>query len=72
MKLALAGTHVIQETKSYLESQGVILLSFASRGRSDTIILVKNIPYGTSADQIRELFEAHGAMGWMTATSPGR
>ena len=62
VKLALAETHVIQETKSYLESQGVILSSFASRGRSDTIILVKNIPFGTSADQIRELFEVHGKL----------
>lgn len=63
VKLALAETHVIQETKLYLESQGVILSSFSSRGRSDTIILVKNIPYGTSADQIRELFEVHGKLG---------
>ncbi|KAF9221790.1 hypothetical protein BS17DRAFT_710679 [Gyrodon lividus] len=62
VKLALAETHVIQETKSYLESQGVILSSFSSRGRSDTIILVKNIPYGTTADQIRELFEVHGKL----------
>lgn len=62
VKLALAETHVIQETKSYFESQGVILSSFSSRGRSDTIILVKNIPYGTSSDQIRELFEAHGKL----------
>ncbi|KAG9316576.1 hypothetical protein JVU11DRAFT_2629 [Chiua virens] len=62
VKLALAETHVIQETKSYLESQGVILSSFSSRGRSDTIILVKNIPYGTSADQIRELFMVHGKL----------
>lgn len=62
VKLALAETHVIQETKSYLESQGIIPSSFSSRGRSDTIILVKNIPYGTSSDQIRELFEVHGKL----------
>lgn len=62
VKLALAETHVIQETKSYLESQGVILSSFSSRGRSNTTILVKNIPYGTTADQIRELFEVHGKL----------
>ena len=62
VKLALAETHVIQETKSYLESQGVILSSFVSRARSDTIILVKNIPYGTTTDQIRELFEPHGRL----------
>lgn len=60
MKLALAETHIIQETKSYLESQGVLLSSFSSRARSDTTILVKNIPYGTTTDQIRDMFEPHG------------
>ncbi|KII90259.1 hypothetical protein PLICRDRAFT_40464 [Plicaturopsis crispa FD-325 SS-3] len=62
VKLALAETHVIQETKSYLESQGVILASFSSHARSDTTILVKNIPYGTTAEQIREMFEPHGTL----------
>ncbi|KAF8153779.1 RNA-binding domain-containing protein [Crassisporium funariophilum] len=62
VKLALAETHIIQETKTYLESQGVLLSSFSSRARSDTTILVKNIPYGTTADQIRELFEPHGEL----------
>ncbi|RDB18321.1 Multiple RNA-binding domain-containing protein 1 [Hypsizygus marmoreus] len=60
VKLALAETHIIQETKAYLESQGVLLSSFSSRSRSDTTILVKNIPYGTNEDQIREMFEPHG------------
>jgi len=62
VKLALAETHIIQETKTYLESQGVVLSSFSSRARSDTTILVKNIPYGTTADQIREMFEPHGKL----------
>ncbi|KAK7030632.1 multiple RNA-binding domain-containing protein 1 [Favolaschia claudopus] len=62
VKLALAETHIIQETKTYLESQGVLLDSFSSRARSDTIILVKNIPYGTTPEQIRELFEPHGTL----------
>ncbi|KAJ6536704.1 hypothetical protein DFH09DRAFT_1178549 [Mycena vulgaris] len=62
VKLALAETHIIQETKTYLESQGVLLDSFSARARSDTIILVKNIPYGTTAEQIRELFEPHGSL----------
>jgi multiple RNA-binding domain-containing protein 1 len=60
VKLALAETHIIQDTKSYLEAQGVLLSSFSTRTRSDTIILVKNIAYGTTADQIREMFEPHG------------
>jgi multiple RNA-binding domain-containing protein 1 len=62
VKLALAETHIIQETKTYLESQGVLLSSFSSRKRSETTILVKNIPYGTAEDQIRELFEPHGTL----------
>lgn len=64
VKLALAETHIIQETKSFLESNGVVLASLSGPrvARSDTTILVKNIPYGTSADQIRELFEAHGSL----------
>jgi len=62
VKLALAETHIIQETKSYLEGQGVLLSTFSSPARSRTTILVKNIPYGTTADQIRELFEPHGAL----------
>ena len=69
VKLALAETHVIQETKTYLESHGVILSSFSPTStsstripRSDTTILVKNIPYGTTSDQIRDLFEVHGEL----------
>ena len=66
VKLALAETHVIQETKTYLESHGVILSTFSSSSsritRSETTILVKNIPYGTTSDQIRELFEVHGEL----------
>ncbi|KAF9789120.1 hypothetical protein BJ322DRAFT_522591 [Thelephora terrestris] len=68
VKLALAETHVINETKAYLESHGVLLNSFSDLTgsgrvrRSDTVILVKNIPYGTSAETIREMFEAHGEL----------
>ncbi|KAH8114829.1 hypothetical protein DFH11DRAFT_1589929 [Phellopilus nigrolimitatus] len=71
VKLALAETHIIQETKAYLESEGINLSSFSSlessdravrTRRLDTCILVKNIPYGTTADQIREMFEPHGKL----------
>ncbi|KAJ8590337.1 RNA-binding domain-containing protein [Rhizopogon salebrosus TDB-379] len=71
VKLALAETHVIQETKSYLESQGVILSSFSLRARSDTTILVKNIPYGTTAEQIREMFEVHGELSRVVVPPAG-
>jgi multiple RNA-binding domain-containing protein 1 len=62
VKLALAETHVIQETKTYLESHGVVLSAFSGRGHSETIILVKNIPYGTTVEQLREMFGVHGEL----------
>lgn len=64
VKLALAETHVIQETKTFLEQNGVVLSSLSGPrvARNDTVLLVKNIPYGTTTDQIRELFEPHGQL----------
>ncbi|KAL6308826.1 hypothetical protein BKA93DRAFT_822110 [Sparassis latifolia] len=65
VKLALAETHIINETKSFLESHGVILSSLSGSTRlkrSDTAILVKNIPYGTSTDTLRSLFGSHGEL----------
>ncbi|CAE6423309.1 unnamed protein product [Rhizoctonia solani] len=60
VRMALAETKVIEETKSFFEQQGVSLESFKSRAKSDTIILVKNIPYGTTADTLREMFSPFG------------
>ncbi|TEB23078.1 RNA-binding domain-containing protein [Coprinellus micaceus] len=62
VKLALAETHIITETKAYLEQHGVVLSSFTAKARSDTVVLVKNIPYGTTEAQIREMFEPHGEL----------
>ncbi|KAF8487575.1 hypothetical protein JB92DRAFT_3021966 [Gautieria morchelliformis] len=60
VKLALAETHIIQETKRYFEDQGVVLerLSTHSAARSRTTILVKNIPYGTTSDILRNFFDS--------------
>ncbi|CAO1632084.1 unnamed protein product [Sympodiomycopsis kandeliae] len=65
VRLALAETRVIKETKEFLEKEGVNVEAFSSgtskkNSRSDTTILVKNIPYGTTMETIRELFEKHG------------
>ncbi|CAE6406142.1 unnamed protein product, partial [Rhizoctonia solani] len=60
VRLALAETKVIEETKSFFEQQGVSLEAFKSRFKSDTIILVKNIPYGTTADTLRDMFSPFG------------
>ena len=64
VKLALAETHIITETKKYLEEQGVDLEAFTQPRavRSQTAILVKNIPYGTSVDELRDVFGSHGRL----------
>ncbi|KAG8900514.1 Multiple RNA-binding domain-containing protein 1 [Tulasnella sp. 408] len=65
VKLALAETHVIQETKKYLEENGICIEGFQAKGhsqprRSNTVILAKNIPYGTSTSDLQNLFGVHG------------
>lgn len=57
VKQAIAETHIITETKTYFASHGVNLDAFKSQKRGDTAILVKNIPFGTSLEEMRKLFE---------------
>ncbi|OLY85792.1 Multiple RNA-binding domain-containing protein 1 [Smittium mucronatum] len=47
VRLALAETHIISETKKFFEVNGIVLDSFnqKTKTRSDTVILVKNIPF---------------------------
>ncbi|CAG8796946.1 19302_t:CDS:2, partial [Gigaspora rosea] len=59
-KLTLAETHVIQETKSFLEMNGISLNSFGKKEKSDTVILVKNIPFGVTKDELLQLFGWYG------------
>jgi multiple RNA-binding domain-containing protein 1 len=62
VKQAIAETSVIQETKAYFTANGVDLDAFKSHKRGDTTILVKNFPFGTTMDELRKLFEEHGAV----------
>ena len=63
VKLALAETHVIQETKKYFEDEGILLESLSgSAPRSQTTILIKNIPYGTTQATLQEMFAFHGTI----------
>ncbi|OMJ26405.1 Multiple RNA-binding domain-containing protein 1 [Smittium culicis] len=47
VRLALAETHIISETKKFFELNGITLDSFdnGKKSRSNTVILVKNIPF---------------------------
>lgn len=63
VRLALAETQIVNETKEFFEKHGIVLDTFGKKERSDTIILVKNIPFGTTEDDMRELFGKYGEMG---------
>lgn len=62
VKQAHAETHIIQETKGYFAKQGVDLEAFKRSPKGDLAILVKNIPHGVQANEIRQLFEEHGTI----------
>ncbi|CAI2169287.1 17355_t:CDS:10 [Funneliformis geosporum] len=62
-RLALAETHIIQETKAFLSENGMCLDSFGKKEKSDTVILVKNIPYSTTNEDLQQLFGWYGEIG---------
>ena len=62
VKQAHAETNIIQETKTYFGSNGVNLEAFQNKGFSDSVVLVKNFPYGTTTEELRKLFEGYGSL----------
>ncbi|KAJ3111200.1 hypothetical protein HDU96_005900 [Phlyctochytrium bullatum] len=66
VRLSIAETQIIAETKEYFEQEGIDLEAFSqkkSKDRSTTIILVKNLMAGTTADEIIEAFGKFGTLG---------
>ncbi|KAJ1890502.1 Multiple RNA-binding domain-containing protein 1, partial [Kickxella alabastrina] len=63
VRLALAETHIINDTKRFFEEHGVSLDHFETRERSDTVILVKNIPFSVDEEELRSLFGKYGGLG---------
>ncbi|KAJ1889931.1 Multiple RNA-binding domain-containing protein 1, partial [Coemansia sp. IMI 209127] len=63
VRLALAETHIINDTKQYFEGHGILLENFGHQERSDTVILVKNIPHSVDEDELRGLFGKFGELG---------
>lgn len=63
VRLALAETQIVNETKEFFEKHGIVLDTFGKKERSETIILVKNIPFGTTDEDMRELFGKYGELG---------
>ena len=66
VRIAMAETQIINETKDWLETQGVNLWflneSRAECIRSDKIILIKNIAYECKDSELRELFDFYGVI----------
>lgn len=60
VKQALAEASVIGNVRQYFESKGVDLLAFNKKEKSDKVILVKNFPFDTSAEEIANLFNEYG------------
>lgn len=62
VRQAHAETHIIQETKAFFQQHGVDLDAFKRSARGDVAILVKNIPYDCSRDELERLFSEHGTI----------
>ncbi|KNE55541.1 hypothetical protein AMAG_01430 [Allomyces macrogynus ATCC 38327] len=71
VRLALAETHVISETKTYLAEHGIVLDAFHRKLRSDSVLLVKNIAHGTTEAEIEELFAKYGELGRIVVPPAG-
>ncbi|XP_029676364.1 probable RNA-binding protein 19 [Formica exsecta] len=64
VKLALGETQLAQDTRAFLEENGVCLDAFnqAPKKRSTTVILVKNLPAKTESKEFREMFAKYGEL----------
>ncbi|KAG7194167.1 Multiple RNA-binding domain-containing protein 1 [Scheffersomyces spartinae] len=62
VKQALAEAHVLGDVRKYFEDRGVDLTQFQKKERDDKIILVKNFPFGTTAEELGELFSTYGPL----------
>jgi multiple RNA-binding domain-containing protein 1 len=62
VKQAHAETLIIAETRAYFKQHGVDLEAFKNRERGDTAILVKNFPYETPEDTLKQMFEDFGSI----------
>ncbi|XP_024900250.1 probable RNA-binding protein 19 isoform X1 [Pteropus alecto] len=65
VRVALGETQLVQEVRRFLIDNGVSLDSFsqAAAERSKTVMLVKNLPAGTLAAELQEIFGQFGSLG---------
>lgn len=64
VRLALGETQLVAETKDFLEQNGVVLEVFEQEKskRSKHVILAKNLPFGTTAEELKHLFSEFGSL----------
>ncbi|KAL6949098.1 Multiple RNA-binding domain-containing protein 1 [Hanseniaspora vineae] len=62
VKQALAEASVIGDVRKYFEDRGVDLKSFSKSERDDTVLLIKNFPFGTTKEELAELFLPFGKL----------
>ena len=74
VRMALGETQIVNETKTFLIENGINLNAFTQevihegvnpnevlvRKRSKTVILVKNLPVSTTAEEVGKIFARHG------------
>uniref|UniRef100_A0A8D0H2K3 RNA binding motif protein 19 n=1 Tax=Sphenodon punctatus TaxID=8508 RepID=A0A8D0H2K3_SPHPU len=65
VRVALGETQFVQSVRQFLIDNGVSLDSFsqAAGERSKTVILVKNLPAGTTVTEMEEVFGSYGSLG---------
>lgn len=62
VKQALAEAAVINDVRQFFEGKGVDLKNFNKQERDDTVILIKNFPFGTTIAELAELFLPFGVL----------
>ncbi|CAD5226690.1 unnamed protein product [Bursaphelenchus xylophilus] len=62
VRMSLAETRLVNETRDFLVNNGVCLDAFSrpASKRSDTVIIVKNLPSGTDSEELKRMFERFG------------
>ncbi|XP_074636060.1 putative RNA-binding protein 19 isoform X2 [Acropora palmata] len=73
VRMALGETQIVTETRKFLVSQGVKLDVFGqpSAKRSNTVIVVKNLPFDTTSDELRTIFEPFGTVARLVLPPSG-
>uniref|UniRef100_A0A0R3RN75 RNA-binding protein 19 n=1 Tax=Elaeophora elaphi TaxID=1147741 RepID=A0A0R3RN75_9BILA len=62
VRLALAETRLVTETREYLLSNGICLDAFSrpAAKRSNTVIIIKNLTTKVDTDELKRMFARHG------------